>query len=280
MYMVSGDEDEPLLGRHDGHQTPAHPTSEASNCGGNHDSETTPSEHCSGRAESSESLSGEIPRIAAASYSFLVMGLINSSIGVMIPQLQHFYGLNDIHVSFLFLVTPLGYLLAAFANHNVHMQFGQRGIAVLAPLCQLISVCLISAHPPFSLILVSSALGAIGTGLLDGSWCAWAAGMKNANTVSGVLHGSYSFGASLGPFLASAMLSKIQRPWHDWYFFLVRSFHECKRVSPDMKSMDSLLQFSSRLLYYFWLFDPRMLPDIWQRNLKEEKPISTRWQPL
>ena len=224
MYMLSRDENEPLLSRNGTHQTPADTACEVTNNGRNHDSETATSSHGLDRKESSGPLPKDISRIAGASYSFLVMGLINSSVGVMIPQLQRFYGLNDIQVSFLFLIMPLGYLLAAFANHNVHMRFGQRGIAILAPFCQLTSVCLIYAHPPFILVLISSAIGAVGTGLLDGSWCAWAAGMKNANTISGVLHGSYSFGASLGPFLASTMLSKIHRPWYDWYFFLVGSF--------------------------------------------------------
>ena len=172
-------------------------------------------------------------RIAAAMYSFLVLGLIASSIGVMIPQLEWFYHLNDTHVSLIFLITPVGYLLAASSNHFIHMKLGQRGIAIVSPLCHLLFTSLVSVHPPFSLVLVSSAIGGFGTGLLDASWCAWAAGMRNANAISGLLHGSFSVGASLGPFLASAMLANAHRPWYTWYYFLVTSSTGMEGIRTD-----------------------------------------------
>jgi hypothetical protein len=64
----------------------------------------------------------------------------------------------------------------------------------------------------------------MGTGLLDGSWCAWAGSMDNANTISGLLHGSFSVGAAIGPVLAN-LLAEIK--WYYWYYLLV-----CLRFSP------------------------------------------------
>lgn len=122
-------------------------------------------------------------------------------------------------VSLIFLITPLGYFVAAYFNSAIHLQLGQRGIAAIGPACQLAFAAGLCTHPPYPVLLILSMIGGIGTGLLDGSWCAWAGAMPNANTVQGFLHGSYSVGASLGPFIAGTMISAAKTPW--WYFYYV-----------------------------------------------------------
>ncbi|KAI1779855.1 MFS general substrate transporter [Hypoxylon cercidicola] len=159
-------------------------------------------------------------RIAAAMFSFIVLGMMVSTLGVMLPQFEAYYGLTDFRVSFVFLVWPVGYLVAAYLNSAVHVQFGQRGIAIVGPLFHVILTVAASLHPPFPVLLVALALGSLGTAILDGSFCAWAGGMDNANVVQGFLHGSYSAGAALGPFLAGTMLS-VGYPWYAWYYVLL-----------------------------------------------------------
>lgn len=162
-------------------------------------------------------------RVAAAMYSFLILGILTSTIGVMIPKLEADYQLTDIKVSLIFLINPIGYLSAAALNSSIHLRFGQRGVALIAPIGHLIFTCVASLHPNFYLLLASFAFAGFGTGLFDGAWCAWAGAMDNANTVSGFLHGSYSVGAALGPFLAGSMLAKGHYPWYYWYYVLVRN---------------------------------------------------------
>jgi len=159
-------------------------------------------------------------RIAAAMYSFLVLGILTSTIGVMIPKLEADYQLSDTKVSLIFLVNPVGYLTAASLNSKIHLKLGQRGIALIGPIAHLIFTLTASSHPNFYVLLGGFTVAGFGLGLLDGSWCAWAGAMENANTVSGFLHGSYSLGASLGPFLAGTLLSK-GHPWYYWYYVLV-----------------------------------------------------------
>lgn len=139
-------------------------------------------------------------------------------------QLEVYYHLTDTLVSLIFLITPLGYFIAAYLNSFVHLKLGQRGIASIGPICQLIFAAVASTHPPFPLFLVCCAIGGFGTGLIDGSWCAWTGGMDNANVVSGFLQGSYSVGASLGPLVAGSIISVGHRPWYDWYYVLVSLF--------------------------------------------------------
>jgi fucose permease len=160
-------------------------------------------------------------RVGAAMCSFAMLGLFQSSIGVMLQPISQHYSLNDLHVSFIFVVGPVGYIFAAYFNDLVHCTWGQRGIAILAPTLHSLGALTIAAHPPFGVVLVAFAAIALGGGLLDGSWCAWAASVGNANTVSGLLQGSFSVGAAAGPFLAGTVLPSWNRPWYDWFYVLV-----------------------------------------------------------
>ena len=161
-------------------------------------------------------------RIAATMFSFMVTGLFNASIGVLLPPISHHYNLTDLHVSFIFLCGPIGYVLASPSNASIHALLGQRGIAVIGPLLHTLAALGIAAHPPFPIVLVAFVVNAMGIGLVDGSWCAWAGGLERANVVSGLLHGSYSAGAAVGPFATGLWIAKTTRPWWEWYYVVVR----------------------------------------------------------
>ncbi|KAF9872445.1 hypothetical protein CkaCkLH20_09942 [Colletotrichum karsti] len=159
-------------------------------------------------------------RIAAATWSFVVVGLFTSTTGVVIPHLEKTYQLTDIQVSAIFLVLPVGYIIASYLNHAFHEKLGQRGIAVIGPLCHLVYGLTAATRPPFPVFLMGAAVGAFGIGLIDGSWCAWVAGLNKANTLSGLLHGSFSTGAAICPYLAGLMLSESGDLWYQWFYVL------------------------------------------------------------
>jgi MFS family permease len=173
-------------------------------------------------------------KIAAAMFSFSTLGLFNSSIGAALPLIRNYYRLTDLHVSLIFLVGPVGYILAAQFSETIHNHFGQRGIALIGPTFQIFATLLIALHPRFEWILVAFAVQGLGTGLLDGSWCAWAGNMEKANTISGLLHGSYSVGGAAGPFFVAIIATK-HDSWYIWYYVLVRSGH----TLPPSKALTS-----------------------------------------
>jgi fucose permease len=172
--------------------------------------------HISDKAESTVIL-----KIAATMLSFSTLGLFNSSIGAILPIISRDYAQTDLRVSLLFLAGPIGYIIAAQCSNKIHHLFGQRGIAAVGPILQIIATTSIATRPNFEILLLAFAVQGLGTGLLDGSWCAWAGSMEKANTVSGMLHGSYSVGGAAGPFFVALIVSH-QKPWWLWYYVLVR----------------------------------------------------------
>lgn len=171
---------------------------------------------------------GTTTMVLATLLSFLILGLIVSTPGVILPHLELHYRLNDVQASLIFLVAPLGYLVGARLNEPIHRRLGRRGIAFIAPLCQvLFTGTAATFHDPrrggFALFLVATVVGNIGSGLVDGSWCAWAGGLggRRTNTVQGLLHGSFSIGAGLGPLISGTMFSVAKAPWWTWYYVLL-----------------------------------------------------------
>ncbi|KAK1988395.1 major facilitator superfamily transporter [Colletotrichum cereale] len=159
-------------------------------------------------------------KVAATSWSFVVLGLFVSTIGVIIPHLQQDYQLTDIHVSSIFLVGPVGYCFASSLSSHIHLRLGQRGIAIIGPACHVFYAATGALHPPFPVFLIGVGIGSFGMGLLDGSWCAWVAGLESANTLSGILHGSFSTGAAICPYITGIMFSENNDLWYQWFYVL------------------------------------------------------------
>lgn len=101
------------------------------------------------------------------------------------------------------------------------MKFGQRGIAIISPGAKIIAYAVIMVHPPYPLLVVMYIIGGFGEGLQDAAWNAWIGNMADANQVLGFLHGLFGLGATLSPFIATAMITKAHLPWYNFYYVMV-----------------------------------------------------------
>ncbi|KIW79825.1 hypothetical protein Z517_06440 [Fonsecaea pedrosoi CBS 271.37] len=163
---------------------------------------------------------GNIGRLGFAFFSFIVTGLNDGAVGALIPYLETYYHLNYTTVSLIFLTPFAGYSLAAFTNAAIHTKLGQRGIAILAPLCHIITYAVLSAHPPFPVLVVINTVSGFGNGLTDACFCAWIGAMDKANAVQGCLHSFYSVGALIAPLIATSMVVHAKLPWYTFYYFM------------------------------------------------------------
>lgn len=142
-----------------------------------------------------------------------------------INQLEKYYDLSYTVVSLIFLSPFVGYVLSAALNNYIHIKFGQRGIAILGPLCHTIAYVVIAVHPPYPALIVIFILAGFGNGIEDAGWNAWVGNMSAANEVLGFLHGFYGLGATLSPLIATAMTASAGLPWYTFYYVMVRVFH-------------------------------------------------------
>ena len=145
----------------------------------------------------------------------------DASYGPLLPYLETYYDLSYLIVSLVFLSPFVGYTLSALINNSIHMKFGQRGVAVIAPTAHLIAYIVICLHPPYPVLVVAFILAGFSNGLVDSAWNAWIGAMQNANEILGLLHGAYGAGATIAPLIATSMISKAGLPWYSWYYVMV-----------------------------------------------------------
>ncbi|GFP59841.1 hypothetical protein ACSS6W_005040 [Trichoderma asperelloides] len=162
-----------------------------------------------------------IGRLAFAFVSFAIAGMNDAAVGALIPYLEEYYNLSYTVISLIFLTPFIGYSVAAFTNARIHVQFGQRGVAIMAPICHLITFAVLASHPPYPALVVCNAISGFGNGLTDACFCAWIGAMDKANTIQGFLHSCYSLGALFSPLIATSMVVKAGLPWYTYYYIMI-----------------------------------------------------------
>ncbi|KAK7421145.1 hypothetical protein QQZ08_010075 [Neonectria magnoliae] len=164
---------------------------------------------------------GNIGKLGFAFLSFIIAGMNDAAVGALIPYLEEYYELSYTVVSLIFLTPFAGYSVAAFTNARIHVKFGQRGVAIMAPICHIITFAVLAAHPPYPVLVVCNMISGFGNGLTDACFCAWVGAMDKANTIQGFLHASYSLGALFAPLIATSMVVKAGLPWYTYYYLMV-----------------------------------------------------------
>ncbi|KAH6984341.1 major facilitator superfamily domain-containing protein [Ilyonectria sp. MPI-CAGE-AT-0026] len=162
-----------------------------------------------------------IGRLAFAFLSFIVAGMSDAVVGALLPSIESYYKLDYSTISLVFLTPFFGYSIAAFMCSRIHMRWGQRGIAILAPICHVVTFVILAVHPPFPVLIVGNAFSGFGNGLTDACFPAWVGGMHRGSTLQGFLTACYSIGALCAPLVASVMISRASLPWYTFYYIMV-----------------------------------------------------------
>ena len=110
------------------------------------------------------------------------------------------------------------------------MSLGQRGVALMAPACHVITYIVLAIHPPWPALVVINMISGFGNGLTDSCFCAWVGAMDKANTIQGFMHSMYSIGALFAPLIATSMVVQAGLPWYTYYYVMVSpSLRSCLR---------------------------------------------------
>lgn len=112
-------------------------------------------------------------------------------------------------------------MLAAVVNNKIHMTFGQRGIAMIAPWCHIVPFIIIAIHPPYPVVVIFYTVVGFGNGLIDSAWNAWIGDMIHSNEILGFLHGFYGLGATISPLIATAMITKGGVGWWNFHYVML-----------------------------------------------------------
>ncbi|KAL4938923.1 hypothetical protein BDV06DRAFT_45924 [Aspergillus oleicola] len=160
-------------------------------------------------------------RVLTTFWVFLIMGANDAAFGALLPYLQEYYNISHMVVSVVFISPLVGYVLAALVNNKLHITLGQRGVAVIAPICHLIAYILCCVHPPYPVLVIAYIFAGTANGLHEAAWNTYIGNMEKSSEVLGMLHGVYGLGAVISPLVATNLVTRENVGWWYFYFFMI-----------------------------------------------------------
>lgn len=144
-------------------------------------------------------------------------GLNDSAPGALIPYMESDYKIGYALVSLIFVTNALGFISAAPFTDLLGARLGRAKALILAETLMIVSYIALVCAPPFPVVAISFFLTGLGLALnlaLNNVFCA---NLADPATTLGAFHGSYGVGGTIGPLIATALVSHGRR-WSTYYF--------------------------------------------------------------
>jgi fucose permease len=159
-------------------------------------------------------------QIALSFFAFILIGANDGALGVLIPSIRNYYGIDKATVGLIFLAGTAGYFSAGFSSGLLVEKLGQRLFLMLGPAMMLIGASMLVLKPPFLLTMLSFLLIGFGVAVIDAGLNAYIAGLPRSTSLLNYLHAFYGIGALIGPLVASAILT-LEWGWNNTYILWI-----------------------------------------------------------
>jgi fucose permease len=155
-------------------------------------------------------------RIAVAFLGLAVIGISSGGSGVLLPYLISYYGLGKGGTGPLFVSFTVGYVLAASGGGPLAHRFGVRACYTAGGLIMALAAAGQSLRPQFVVFVALQLALGLGVGTLDAGLSAFLSMMERPTPLLNLLHACFGAGATVGPALATAMISTWRLPWNSF----------------------------------------------------------------
>lgn len=144
-------------------------------------------------------------------------GLNDSAPGALIPYMEETYSIGYAIVSLIFITNAVGFISAAPSTPPLVARFGRARTLIISQLSMMIGYIMLVCTPPFPVVVLSFLFIGFGEAVnlaLNNTFCA---NLANYATTLGLFHGSYGVGGTVGPLMATALVSNGRR-WSSFYY--------------------------------------------------------------
>lgn len=144
-------------------------------------------------------------------------GLNDSAPGALIPSIEKDYSIGYAIVSLIFVSNAVGFIGAVPLTHALEARLGRANMLVLAECTMLLAYIMLVCPPPFPVVVLAFLFLGFGMAFnlaLNNVFCA---NLTNATAILGFFHGSYGIGGTVGPLIATALVSR-GHSWSTFYF--------------------------------------------------------------
>lgn len=144
-------------------------------------------------------------------------GLNDAAPGALIPYMEKDYKIGYAIVSLIFVTNAIGFIAAAPVSQLLQARLGRAKTLVLAESVMVAAYIMLVCKPPFPVVVISFLFLGLGIATNLAPNNVFCANLANPTTSLGCLHGAYGIGATIGPLMATALVTH-NRPWSTFYF--------------------------------------------------------------
>lgn len=145
-------------------------------------------------------------------------GLNDSAPGALIPYMEKDYNIGYAIVSLIFVTNAIGFISAAPLTQILQARLGRAKLLVLAEATMMAGyTMLVIPSRPFPVVVLAFLLLGLGIALNLACNNVFVANLANSTTTLGWFHGAYGIGGTVGPLIATALVSR-GAPWSTFYF--------------------------------------------------------------
>ncbi|KAL8702851.1 MAG: hypothetical protein Q9201_003992 [Fulgogasparrea decipioides] len=159
-------------------------------------------------------------RLLSACTMCLGNGLNDSAPGALIPYMEETYSIGYAIVSLIFITNAIGFISAAPSTHPLLARLGRAKTLMLAESIMMAGYIMLVCTPPFPVVVLAFLFIGFGEAVnlaLNNTFCA---NLANYSTTLGAFHGSYGIGGTVGPLMATGLVST-GRKWSSFYFIAI-----------------------------------------------------------
>ncbi|TIA70920.1 hypothetical protein E3P89_02387 [Wallemia ichthyophaga] len=156
--------------------------------------------------------------VAMTALSFATIGINDSAVGALMPQMEKYYHKSEAIMSFSFLANSGGYVIStatsSFLIHHLQLRY----VLMIASCIYSLGSLIGTFRPPFGALMVSFILTGFGGGLLDTAATSVIVHFEDGPLLT-VTYSFFSLGSMASPFLVGGLQSGDKQPWELYFWF-------------------------------------------------------------
>lgn len=167
------------------------------------------------------------------------------------------YDIGYAIVSLIFITNAIGFISAAVFVDAIRARLGRGRTLMLACACMVAAYIPIVCTPPFPVIVAAFLPLGFGMAVNLALGNVFAANLQNGTTMLGLMHGSYGIGGTIGPIMATSMVTQGHLLWSRFYviplsialfnvFWSSWSFWKFESENPNTELLSSLQRLASQ----------------------------------
>ncbi|KAK3392374.1 major facilitator superfamily domain-containing protein [Sordaria brevicollis] len=156
-------------------------------------------------------------RLLAMCLINLSNGMSDSAPGALIPSMEEYYNIGYAVVSLIFVGNALGFIAGAFFVDAIRERLGRAKTLAVGQFLMALGYIPMVATAPYPAIVVSFFFVGFGMSINLAMGNVFCGSLSNSTTALSMMHGSYGIGGTVGPLLATAMVTVFGVVWSRYY---------------------------------------------------------------